>query len=622
MKNKILYFLIGLVVIFLGVAAYLGFFESQEMAAYDWLMRTRPIQASSPEIVIIEISDDTLQGLGRWPLSREYHAALINALTDSGCSMIVFDVMFSESTRADGLLAQAMRNSGKVYFPSAFRLDEKRNGTPIVFSKDMLGGVAEDFKPLTAGMGHINVFVDGDGKIRKLPLWVRYEDHFWPSLGFLVAARHRGVPLEKINIPVDSDGNFWVNYPGEWVKTFKHFSYLDVLKAQAARQRGQTPWLDLAVFKDKICFVGLTAAGTSDFRANPIDTTYPLIGTQVSVCDSILRQAFIKRAGLLPRIWIDVFIFIFCFWLCLRLVPVKAFVCCFLLAFIYVLSIRMLFNMNGSFSDVFLPLISILLAYVSVLLYKFFEEVQKRRLLEKELEIAASIQRSFLPPELRNLGDVQIRALLRPAKFVGGDFYDIIPLDESRLGIFIGDVSGKGISAALIMAQGISLFRIIAGSFRDPGLALAALNSRLMPILNDRFITGQYIIINQKECFFQGACAGHPSPILFNNNKNLLEEPLSASGPPLGLHQQASYVTVKVPFNPGDKIFMYTDGWTENRDLKGNEFGIERVKDIVLKGGRKDIDVFLSDLQADHDLFKGKACQYDDLTALVIEFKR
>lgn len=634
MKRLVSYLLPGLCVFLIGLLIYSGFFQTQEMSAYDWLMRTRPAKAASPEIVIIEIADDTLKSLGRWPLPREFHAALIRVLTDSGCRMIIFDIMFSEPTMADDTLAEAIRKSGRVYLPFAFRIDkELKSSAGVPVSREILGGVADTLKSSVKAVGHINIFVDNDGKVRSLPLWVRHGDKLWPALGFLAAADFLGYPLEKMNlrrgsvsldrrltIPLDSQGACWINYSGAWTKTFAHFSYIDVLKAYEAGKKNVQSWFDLSVFKDKICFIGLTAAGTSDFRANPYDPVYPMVGTQANLCDSILRNDFIRRPQPWIRTLIDAGIFLAAGWICLVFSPLPAFLSCCGLGVIYTAIVWSLFSLWGIFPDLFLPLVSIALVYGAVLLRKFFEEAQKRLVLEKELEIAASIQRSFLPPELRRLANVGIRTYLKPAKFIGGDFYDIIILDGSTFGFFIGDVSGKGVSAALIMAQVISLLRVIAQGKRDPAQVLNLLNNKLQTILKGRFVTGQYVVVHAQEGFWEGSSAGHMPLLSFDKRQGTLRELLSSSGAPLGLIENISYETIKRQFVPGDKILMYTDGWIESRDFSGKEFGIIRLKEVFYNSRGEDLDILLSRLESRHKEFERNAPQHDDLTAVILEF--
>ncbi len=636
MKRHSRYSLLLLIILVITILTGSEFFQAQEMAGYDWLMKTRPGKTASSEIAVIEISDDTLNSLGRWPLPRNYHAALVKALSESGCRMIVFDVLLSEASLADEALAKEIRNSGRVYFPYAFRLSAKYDKVgKIPVSGEILAGLSETLKPSAAGVGHINIFVDPDGKARKLPLWVRYGNKLWPSLGFLAAAKRMGYPLNKIefrrgamlldgnvSVPIDSEGGFWINYPGAWTKTFQHFSYLDVLKAYVARQKGVAAPLDLSVFKDKICFVGLTAAGTSDLRANPFDPVYPMVGAQASVCDSFLRGDFIRRPRFLWRMPVNSCVIIAALAGCLYFAPLPAFLFSVLLSFLYGVSAWFLFAFKGVYLDLFLPLLSIVLVYAGVLFRKFFEEAQKRRILEKELEIAASIQRSFLPPDIRTLGDIQVRAFLKPAKFVGGDFYDIIAIDEATYGFFIGDVCGKGVSAALIMAQAISLLRVIAKDCRQPAEVLAALNNQLTRILKGRFVTGQYLIVRQKESLWEGASAGHMPMVYFNKAQDSMQELLPASGPPLGLMENSFYTCVKGEFKSGDKIFMYTDGWTETRDPKGREFGIKQLKEKLFDSRADTLDNILSELQLCQKVFQGRAPVHDDLTAVLFELRK
>lgn len=586
-----------------------GFFYPQEMSAYDWLMRTRPVRNASPEIIVIEIADDTLKSLGRWPIPREYHSMLIDALTKSGAAAIVFDVLFSESSPADLSLAQAIQESGRVYVPYAFHLKEH--------AVEIAGGVSKVIESAVAGIGHINILVDPDGKVRQVPLWIKHAEKNFPSLGLLAAAQRLGVPPEAAG---DPQGALWVNYPGPWTKTFRHVSYIDVLKAHVASEQGSQPWLDLGMFKDKVCFIGLTATGTSDFRANPIDSVYPMVGTQASVCDSFLRRDFIVRAAPWARAITGIALFLIALALCVKLAPRAAFFGIAALSALYTAAVWLIFTYKGVFTDLFLPLAVMAVVYTMVLFRKFFLEAQKRRVLEKELEIAESIQRSFLPPELKQFRTLLVRTFLKPAKFVAGDLYDTIRLDDDTLGVFIGDVSGKGVSAALIMAQAISLLRVFAHRLWDPAKVLTEMNNHLSGILQGRFVTGQYIIIHTREGYWEGACAGHMPLILVSGTT--ADEFLPASGPPLGLVADMSYTSVKRQFSPGERIFMYTDGWTESRDKQGREFGAARLKEILARESGGNLDELLARLKAGHVLFENEAELHDDITAVALEFGR
>ncbi len=614
-KIKLNFIIIFVVAVFLVLINYLGFLNQQEMFAYDWLMRTRPKQAVSEDIIIVEIADDTLRGLGKWPLTRNYHAALIKALTSFGVSEIVFDILFSEAAQDDndGAFEKAIKESGRVYLPTAFWIEKNKSNWE---AKEVLSPVLEKFKAESKGVGHINVVVDKDGKIRKLPLWIKFNDELVPYLGFAVATK-RLEYLPKIDL--DEKQEVWINFPGHWVSTFAHYSYLDILKAYADNQNGKLPAIDLNVFKNKICFIGLTATGTTDLRPTPIDESYPLLGVQASVCDSVLRGQFIKRLEWWARAVINILFLVLILMVCQRFAPVSAFFVCCLISVSYVFLVWFIFALCGVFTDLVLPVYTIFFVYAGSLLNKFFVEKQKRKLLEKELEIASTIQKSFLPANIENFKYVQIRTYLKPAKFVAGDFYDIIVLDDSTLGVFIGDVSGKGASAALIMAQAISLLRIVAQKNIDPGFVLTELNKMLFKILKGRFVTGQYLVIHTKEGFFQGACAGHNPMLVFQSQEKNVSEVLKASGPPLGLMDKIVYTTVKNNLVSGQKFFLYTDGWTEARNKNAEEFGIKRLIDIFQKAGSDDIETVKNKMQQAIENFEVKNEQHDDVTSVFLE---
>jgi serine phosphatase RsbU (regulator of sigma subunit) len=366
--------------------------------------------------------------------------------------------------------------------------------------------------------------------------------------------------------------------------------------------------------------VGLTAAGTSDFRANPFDPVYPMVGAQASLCESMLRGVFISRAQPGVRIAVALAVIAFALLICVHAAPLPAFLCCLLLACAYAGLVWVLFGFRGLFLDLFLPALSVAVVYTAVLARKFLEEAQKRRVLENELKIAAEIQRSFLPPDVRTLSGIGVRSFLLPAKYVGGDLFDVISLDQDTVGFFIGDVAGKGISASLIMAQTISLLRVLARTSLDPAQVMTSLNRHLALCLKGRFVTGQYIVVHVKDRFLEGACAGHPALLFFSKETGSVEELIPASGPPLGLINGISYATVRHGFVGGDKALLYTDGWTETRDVRGHDFGLARLKEIVVNTAAESPDSFLASLCYLQKVFQGRAEQHDDLTCLILQF--
>lgn len=604
----------------IGLLVATDSFNAQEMFAYDRLMSLSAPVPQSKDIVIVEIADDTLKALTRWPLPREYYSVLVQALSESGARLIVFDILFSEPSDADEELAQSFRDSGRVLIPCAFNIKKRVEAyTDMPESEEILGGVAPALKNAVAGIGHINVVIDPDGKIRRIPLFIRHGATVYPSLGFLTA---KAAGWKAAREPVKAAGKgsaFWIRYPGPWTETFTHVSFIDVIKAYSALHSGSQPWMDLSVFKDKICFVGLTATGTSDLRPTPIDPVYPMVGSQASIANSFFQGMFIRRLDPWARFAVGAGITAAAVVLALALSPLMALSACLFLGWVYLWAAWYLFGSHGLFIDVAMPVVLILASYIGVFAFRFFKEIERRKILEKELEIGATIQQSFLPAQMRNFKNIELRTSLKAARFVAGDLYDTLCLDDQRLGVFIGDVSGKGVSAALIMAQAISLFRIFAHRYADPAQVLAAMNAQLADRLQGRFVTAQYLVFDTQRNTYEGACAGHMSALKIQDGA--VEETVAASGPPLGLMREAVYASVKGDIRNRTKFFLYTDGWTESRDRSGAEFGIGRLKEAVMKHAQSEPDDFMGRMQGAHEAFELKENLHDDVTAILVDCK-
>lgn len=627
---------IFLIFIVIACLSYFRAFNNYELLSYDLRFQLRPPISASKDIVIIEISDDTLKNLGKWPLPRDFHASLVSVLGEAGARAVAFDIIFSEITLYDEAFSHSIKEADNVYLPLAFHLqtDSKEKYMPPQ-SKTILGDVASSLKKEITGFGHINVFVDNDGKIRKIPLFVRYKDNFFPHLGLKIFCDIKGLDTtkveflkdkvivdKKISLPVSMYTAFLVDYPAKWGKAFKHFSYFEILKSYSDSKKGKTPKINLEKeFHNKICFIGLTAVGTSDIRAIPLESNYPMLGLQASVLSSLVNGKFIKDLGPVPNTIINLLIFALVIFICLKISPLKALFISTICGFIYFGISLLIFIFGGIWIDLFFPMVIISTTWGGCTLYEFIIEVHKRQLLEKELDIARQIQKSFLPQDIKEFINVGIFPFMQPAKFVAGDLYDIIALDNKRLGVFIGDVSGKGVSASLIMAQTVSLFRVFAKNNDDPADVLMKLNTELAGELKGSFVTAFYVIIDTEKNLLKASCAGH-SPIIFYNAKsNSTEKLMPVSGPPLGVLGAIEYENFEQELTKGDELLLYTDGVTEARNKAGEEFGEERLKSLLFKDRQYSGDQILEDIKDSiFKFFKGLA-QHDDITLILLNIK-
>jgi serine phosphatase RsbU (regulator of sigma subunit)/CHASE2 domain-containing sensor protein len=619
----------SLVVIFTSLGRV---FSRQELFFYDLHFQLRPTAAVDKDIVLIEISDETLQSLGFWPLPRDFHATLVDVLKSLGARQIVFDLLLSEPTAFDATLAEAARRAGCVYLPEAYYMESAVSSDGWSWpSSQVLGGITDVLKGSIFGYGHINVQVDPDGKVRRIPLYIRSGEERVPSLGLKAACDVLGIDSRRVSagpggrITIDgqltlpvSQGVLLVDYPGTWKETFRHVSYIEILRAFKAKAEGRSPGLDLSVIRNKTCFIGLTATGTSDFRANPIENVYPMVGLQASVFNSVLERRFLREVAPWGNALLAWFVFLLSLAIGVRVTPRYAFFLGAAVIALYFLLAHGLFVGSGVWIDFFWPAAVVAATYVGCLFYRFLREVHERQLLEKELSIARTIQDNFLPRNIAPLGNVSVTAFMQPAKFVAGDLYDVIVLGDNRLGVLIGDVAGKGVPAALIMAQTVSCFRILSRRHASAAETLSAMNKELAPILQGRFVTAIYLVIDTQNRTFVSACAGHSPMMVYRSGVRDVAAFVTDGGPPIGIVEDVVYRDTPGALSPGDKILLFTDGITEARS-GAEEYGTQRLADFFKENGTKTGRQIVDGLTAAVVKFQGSLPQHDDLTSVLVE---
>jgi serine phosphatase RsbU (regulator of sigma subunit)/anti-sigma regulatory factor (Ser/Thr protein kinase) len=206
-------------------------------------------------------------------------------------------------------------------------------------------------------------------------------------------------------------------------------------------------------------------------------------------------------------------------------------------------------------------------------------EMRERGRMEQELQVAQMIQKNFLPRELPQLAGWQVAADYRPARAVGGDFYDFIELYDGRLGIVIGDVTDKGIPAAMVMAATKSLLRASAQRLIDPGDVLARVNDQLCPeIPENMFVTCFYGVLDSDSGELSYANAGHNLPLV--HAADGVSE-LRATGMPLGLMPEMSYEVRAATLGHGARVLLYSDGLIEAHNTDRQMFGTKRAADVL-----------------------------------------
>jgi serine phosphatase RsbU (regulator of sigma subunit)/predicted ester cyclase len=248
------------------------------------------------------------------------------------------------------------------------------------------------------------------------------------------------------------------------------------------------------------------------------------------------------------------------------------------------------------------------------------QEMREREHLEQELRVARRIQQASLPEEVPTLEGWQISPYYRPAREVGGDFYDFFELEDGRVGVVVGDATGKGVSAALVAAATSSMVRAVAQALdsSSPGEVLARVNETLVArIPSNMFVTCFYAIVDPKSAGLRYANAGHDLPYLRGRSSDDAEE-LRARGMPLGLMPEMSYEENEIVLDAGDSVLFYSDGLVEAHDRHRHQmFGFPRLRALV--AGHAEKQSFVTLLLAELYSFTGEEWeQEDDITLLML----
>jgi PAS domain S-box-containing protein len=246
-------------------------------------------------------------------------------------------------------------------------------------------------------------------------------------------------------------------------------------------------------------------------------------------------------------------------------------------------------------------------------------EAQERERIEQELRIARLIQQTLLPKALPELSGYDIAAYYQPAREVGGDFYDFLLLQDGCLGLVMGDATGKGMPAALVMAAARSMLRAVAQSSDSPAEVLKRANEALVADIPPKmFVTCFYAVLDPETGRLRYANAGHDLPYLRHGGDT---EELRARGMPLGLMPGMGYEQKELVLEAGDSVFFYSDGLVEAHDPEGEMFGFPRLRRLIaansVGSGEELVNFLLEELYS----FAGEGWEQEDDITLTTLYK-
>ena len=245
-------------------------------------------------------------------------------------------------------------------------------------------------------------------------------------------------------------------------------------------------------------------------------------------------------------------------------------------------------------------------------------EARERERMEQEMKVARLIQQTLLPKEVPQLERYDVSVYYQPAREVGGDFYDFILFDDGRVGLIVGDVTDKGVPAALVMATTRTLLRAAVEQLETPGEVLERVNNLLHPDIPQKmFVTCLYAVLDPASGLLQYANAGHDLP--YRRLEDGVDE-LRAVGMPLGLMPDMTYEEKEVTLEAGQTVLFHSDGLAEAHNPQRDMFGFPRLQALMAEhpGGAKLVDFLLAELEK----FTGPDWeQEDDVTLVTLEYQ-
>lgn len=661
------------------LAAAPVFVTTARQALFDGYQQIFPRERKSRPVVVVSIDEHSLEAHGQWPWPRTLMAALVERISRMGALAIGFDILFPEPDRYSpgalagslpglpGDLVQRMQSlpSNDERFAQAIHGrnvvlamagEEGGDGTgsdrsftqvPVRFHGDAMPtlrrysrhiGNVPELDRAAAGHGLISVDAS-DTQVRRVNVLAEVEHQSGRAFALEVLrvavgataleVRERAGGLLEIGlgdarIPVQENGSFWLYFSrrADPALCERCVAAADVLSGRLATD----------TMRDKVVLVGVTGLGLLDYKVNPFGEKVPGVEGHAQFIEQVFDGSYLVR----PRwaFWLELLLLLSGGLILVAIVPrrrVSTSVASLgaVLVFFAAAGIAA-FAVGGILVDVLAPGVGTLAVFGFLLTGTLAETQRQRHALREaaarvagELDAARRIQMGLLPRPrevFRGEHGFDLEALLEPARSVGGDFYDCLKLDDDRLFFAVGDVSGKGMPAALFMALSMSVVR--AAATRSRG-SLGAVVSRAAAEIESQnpeflFVTLFAAILDLRSGMLEFCNAGHP-PAYARLPSGKIERYPDADGPPLCVLSGFEYTSRFRQLVAGEWLCVVTDGVTEATDDRNALYGTQRFVDAMtqLRYGAPAQELAMA-LRNDVGQFSGTAPLSDDLTLLTV----
>ena len=641
----------------LAVLALTGAFELLDLRLHDWRYRLRGPLPASDRIALVEVDDATVAAYHVWPLPRAAYALLVAALEQGGAQAAGFDLLFlddvADDAGGDRLLAGMTQGQDNLVHAITFQPEDAslgggasttpgpedalmRHGRPV--TRQRLAAARHvslpypDLLRAADGLGHTAVAVDRDGVIRSIPQFVRYGEWAYPSLAIRLvesAARRDstlpqfeladdGVRLHwqgrEVRVPQDRNGATEIVFAGDRPAFAHTISMLRVLQMYRDRDSVRLA----REFKGKLVVVGVTAVGevAADVGSTPFAEATPLVYIHANAVNAALTGRFLRR----PSAW----------WIALALLLLGTALGAVLsrlpLGVSAIVAGGMVVALAGAdyaafaWADLDVPPSGALLlpplVWIGVQGSLRRRADRRERERTRELQLARSIQQHLLPSEPPQSAEFEVFGVNLPAEAVGGDYFDWLLVGEDSLAVVVGDVSGHGVPAALLMSHLRASFHAETRPGREPRDIVQSIHDSLARAIEPgKFATFFLALLSRRENRMRYCNAGHNPPLLERGGE---QELLGATGLPLAMIESATYEQDEHSFGPGDTLVLYSDGIPE-APLKLDFYGDERLRAFVHERAARSRPAELGKaLLEDVGRFAGEGLSTDDVTLVVV----
>jgi serine phosphatase RsbU (regulator of sigma subunit)/CHASE2 domain-containing sensor protein len=646
---------------------------------------TRHVSDDIAVIEIEEGTLEDYDSLGvDWPFPRTEYAQLLFALESWGVKAVGIDLWFSGPDRNDPVDPSGPDNdemlafvTGQletpfhaIYFPLTEparnpRLPSERRaafGGPL--EARIFPPVPDDLPLMRTFKGHIDLpdtllaelsilghigLVSGeDGIIREIPMLVDHDGYAVPALSLLMAGNYLDFDWREARfeeggifgwrylvwgegsgqrIPVNDLGRATINFPGrESIFRDKIFLFTNVMKSVSF-------WLEQEEipetlpqpedFDGKVLLLCNTAfsTGIADFGPTPFSPVFPLPYAHLSMVNAIMEGDFLRPAPAWTVILgLAIIALVLAFVLPTLSPVVLSVVAAGSLVFVTLVDWASLF-----FGGIQIPLVQpyFLISHLSVgiLVQGYLVKDRLRRAAEQELSIAHKIQQDLLPKDPLEAGNVRVWGTNLPCFAIGGDYFDYFNIDDGRVAVAVGDVSGKGVPAALLMSNIQAILRSECSRGGKVTEILENANNLLIHSIagSNKFITFFLAYLDSRTNQVRYSNAGHNPPLVVRADGTL--EKLEVGGLLLGIFGMATYDEGEVTLNPGDVLIMFTDGVTEAEDRAKNQYGDEPFEEYVVGLRHLSAQEIGENIREEILEFSKGIHPVDDLTVVVVKIE-